>query len=211
VFVKMELIQKQLELNELEFRENWKRDGLAKKTKAPALPRYHQNIITDRKQLGIDYTRSSFDFAGIGEYWFDSLTEEPTNLGSPSVTALQNIVIPEAVVEPTIKRMSTLKRRPDVSPSRFKSEWFELHATLVKRIPGVKGYNQNLVIGRTRADGTHATYDELPIDGFVELWFTDKRSLEAAFATGSGKTLMTHALEFIGEISTFLVEPIAIN
>jgi uncharacterized protein (TIGR02118 family) len=127
------------------------------------------------------------------------------------VTALQNIVIPEATGEPTIKRMSTLKRRPDISLARFKSEWFELHATLVKRIPGVKGYNQNLVIARTRADGTPATYDELPIDGFVELWFADKRSLEAAFATGSAKTLMTHALEFIGEISTFLVEPIAIN
>jgi uncharacterized protein (TIGR02118 family) len=211
VFVKMELIQKQPKLNDLEFRENWSRDGLAVKAKTPALRRYHQNIITDRKQLGIDYVRSNFDFAGIGEYWFDNPSEEPAISGSPSVTALQNIVIPEATGEPTIKRMSTLKRRPDVSIARFKSEWFELHATLVKRIPGVKGYNQNLVIARTRADGTPASYDELPIDGFVELWFADKHSLEAAFATGSAKTLMTHALEFIGEISTFLVEPIAIN
>jgi hypothetical protein len=31
--------------------------------------------------------------------------------------------------------------------------------------------------------------------------------LDAAFATGQAKTLMTHALEFIGEISTFLVKP----
>jgi hypothetical protein len=163
----MELIQKSSEVNDLEFRENWARDGLAVKAKTPALPRYHQNIITDRKQLGIDYVRSNFDFAGIGEYWFDNPTEEPAISGSPSVTALQNIVIPEATGEPTIKRMSTLKRRPDVSLARFKSEWFELHATLVKRIPGVKAYNQNLVIGRTRADGTPASYDELPIDGFV--------------------------------------------
>lgn len=211
MFVKMELVRKQSDLDDQEFRRKWEEEGKNAKVKTPALRQYHQNFITDRKQLGIDYARGDLDFAGIGEHWFDSLSEAPTILGSPSVTALQNIVIPEPIDMPFVKRMSTLKRRTDVSAERFKTEWFELHATLVKRIPGVMGYTQNLIIARSRADGTPASYEELPIDGFVELWFEDKAGLDAAFATGQAKTLMTHALEFIDEISTFLVEPIEIN
>jgi hypothetical protein len=46
----------------------------------------------------------------------------------------------------------------------------------------------------------------LPIDGIVELWFTDIDSLNAGFTSDAGKTLMTHASEFLAEISTFLVE-----
>ena len=56
--------------------------------------------------------------------------------------------------------------------------------------------------GRSKA----ATYDELPIDGIVELWFEDLDGLNSGFASDAGKTLMTHATEFIAEISTFLVE-----
>jgi len=40
----------------------------------------------------------------------------------------------------------------------------------------------------------------------VELWFRDAEELESGFGSSSGNTLMTHAEEFIAEISTFLVE-----
>jgi uncharacterized protein (TIGR02118 family) len=102
--------------------------------------------------------------------------------------------------------MSTLKRRADVSPEKFKAEWFDVHSFLVKRLPEIKGYTQNLVFGRSHTRGKPATYEDLPINGIVELWFTDADSLNAGFASDAGKTLMTHATEFISEISTFLVE-----
>jgi EthD domain len=207
----MELIRKQADTENAEFLTTWQSRVETLKKAAPSLRRCQQNIVIDRQQRGIDYARSEFDFAGIGEYWFDDPAFGPIILGSPSVTAFQNIVIPDPVDAPFIKRMSTLKRRTDVSAERFKTEWFGLHAILVKRIPGVIGYTQNLIINRTRADGTAANYDELSIDGFVELWFSDQAGIDASFATGQAKTLMTHALEFIGEISTFLVEPSEIN
>jgi uncharacterized protein (TIGR02118 family) len=206
----MELIRKQADTVDSEFRQSLKSRGEALRATAPSLRRCQQNVVIDRRQRGIDYARGDLDFDGIGQCWFDDPSDSPVILGSPSVSALQNVVIPEPADVPLIKRMSTLKRRTDVSAERFKSEWFELHATLVKRIPGVMGYTQNLIIGRCRADGAPADYQELPIDGFVELWFADKPGLDAAFATGQAKTLMTHALEFIGEISTFLVDPITI-
>ena len=70
----------------------------------------------------------------------------------------------------------------------------------------IKGYTQNLVIDRNLGRGKPATYDQLPVDGSVELWFADVESLDAAFASDAGRTLITHASEFISEISTFLVE-----
>jgi len=76
---------------------------------------------------------------------------------------------------------------------------------LLKRM-SIKGYTQNLVIDRNLGRGKPATYDQLPVDGSVELWFADVESLDAAFASDAGRTLITHASEFISEISTFLVE-----
>jgi uncharacterized protein (TIGR02118 family) len=107
---------------------------------------------------------------------------------------------------PLIKRMTTLKRRPDVSAEKFQEEWFDVHSVLVKRLPQVKGYTQNLIFDRSHGRGKPATYNELPIDGIVELWFTDTDSLNEGFASDAGKTLMTHATEFIAAMSTFLVE-----
>jgi hypothetical protein len=54
--------------------------------------------------------------------------------------------------------------------------------------------------------GRPITYDEFPVDGIVELWFRDAEDLESGFRSACGKTLMTHAEEFIAEISTFLVD-----
>jgi uncharacterized protein (TIGR02118 family) len=122
------------------------------------------------------------------------------------ITAVQHVVIPKPAGVPLIKRMSTLKRRPDVSTEKFKEEWFDVHSVLVKRLPQVKGYTQNLIFDRSFGRSKAARYEELPIDGIVELWFSDVDSLNAGFASDAGNTLMTHATEFIAEISTFLVE-----
>jgi uncharacterized protein (TIGR02118 family) len=102
--------------------------------------------------------------------------------------------------------MSTLKRRPGVSAEKFQREWFDVHSELVKRLPEVKGYTQNLIFDRSHGRGRPITYDEFSVDGIVELWFRDAEDLASGFGSPSGTTLMTHAEEFIAEISTFLVD-----
>ena len=104
-----------------------------------------------------------------------------------------------------VKRMSTLTRREDVGSDTFQNEWFDIHSVLVKRIPQVKGYAQDLVFDRM-VDRKPAARGDLRIDGIVELWFEDIERLKESFASRAGRTLMTHAEEFISEISTFLVE-----
>jgi len=224
VIVRMGLLQKRQDIDNNEFRKRW-RDGhgpVAKKL--PGLRRYHQNHVVDRSQRAITYARGGLDFDGFSELWFDDMPSmqaafanegQVKELGEDEnrfigelklITAIQHVVIPKQDGIPLIKRMSTLKRRPDVSAEKFQEEWIDVHSVLVKRLPQVKGYTQNLIFDRAHGRGKPAKYDELAIDGIVELWFADVDSLNAGFASDAGKTLMTHATEFIAEISTFLVE-----
>lgn len=223
MIVRMGLLQKRSDLGSQEFRKHWRDSHGPLAARLPGLRRYHQNYVVDRKQRGIAYARGAKDFDGFSELWFDDLpsmsaafvAEQTKALGEDEdrfigelkiITALQHVVVPKPQNVPLIKRMSTLKRRADVSSEQFKTEWFDVHSFLVKRLPEVKGYTQNLIFDRSNARRKPATYEELPIDGIVELWFEDRDSLDSAFASDAGKTLMTHASEFIDEISTFLVE-----
>jgi uncharacterized protein (TIGR02118 family) len=216
----MGLIQKRSDIGSHDFRRHWRDSHGPLAAKLPGLRRYHQNHVVDREQRGISYARGRNDFDGFSELWFDDVpsmlaafaTEDVKLLGEDEerfigglklITAIQHVVVPKPSGMPLIKRMSTLKRRADVSSEKFKSEWFDVHSFLVKRLPEVKGYTQSLIFDRSHGRGRPAT---LPIDGIVELWFTDVDALNAAFASDAGKTLMTHASEFIAEISTFLVE-----
>lgn len=224
MITRMGLLRKRDDMSVEAFRQHWRETHGPLAAKLPGLRRYHQNHVVDRAQRGISYARGSHDFDGISELWFDDLPSmtasfaaEPVRHlaedealfigGIEVITAIQHIVVPTPAGVPLLKRMSTLKRRPDVSPEDFKREWFDIHSFLVRRLPQVKGYTQNLIFDRSHGRGRPARYEELPIDGIVELWFEDLDSLNAAFASDAGRTLMTHAAEFISEISTFLVEP----
>jgi len=220
----MGLLQKRADIDFQEFRARWRNGHGPIASKLPGLRRYHQNAVTDRQQRGVTYARDGLDFDGFSELWFDDApsmqaafaNEKQVNelaedegrfIGELKlISAIQHVVIPTPSDMPLIKRMTTLKRRPDVSAEKFQEEWFDVHSVLVKRLPQVKGYTQNLIFDRSHGRRKPATYNELPIDGIVELWFTDTNSLNEGFASDAGKTLMTHAAEFIAAMSTFLVE-----
>jgi uncharacterized protein (TIGR02118 family) len=224
VIVRMGLLEKRADIDNSEFRRRWREGHGPIASKLPGLRRYHQNAVVDREQRGITYARGGLDFDGFSELWFDDMPsmqaafaneQQVKELGEDEnrfigemklITAVQHVVIPKPTGIPLIKRMSTLKRRADVSTEDFKAQWFDVHSVLVKRLPQVKGYTQNLIFDRSQGRGRPAKYEALPIDGIVELWFADVDSLNAGFTSDAGRTLMTHATEFIAEISTFLVE-----
>ncbi len=103
-----------------------------------------------------------------------------------------------------LKRISTLRRRADISEDDFRREW-RVHADLVRTMPGVNGYRQNVVTERERVKGQPCGYGYLPIDGIVELWFESPEVLTAAFASPEGQRTMAHARTFLAEITAFLV------
>jgi EthD domain len=170
------------------------------------------NRVIDRTQRGIDYARGATELDAIGQIFCADVTSGSQSSAvdipgdciakSHTIICLQNTVIPVPASRTGLKRMSILRKRPDVTSEDFQNEWFRLHAVLVKRLPGVEGYRQNLVL-----DGPRDADGHLLVDGIVELWLPDQAAIEANFRSGAGITLMTHAKEFIGEISTFLVHP----
>jgi uncharacterized protein (TIGR02118 family) len=224
--VRLGLISKKAEFSAEAFRTYWlERHGPLVASGIPNLRSYWQNHVTERQQRGIDYARGPWDFDGFSQLWFDSvaqanrafndgdfaaklIADEAVFIGSLHiVTAQQRVVIPvpeQPARGALLKRISTLRRRSDVSEDDFRREW-EVHGELVKQMPGVSGYRQNVIVERELVKGTACSYDDLPIDGIVELWFETPATLEAAFASPQGQRTMAHAKTFLAEITAFLV------
>lgn len=127
------------------------------------------------------------------------------------VTATPIEVIAPPAPGTALKRMSFLKRRADVTPEQFAYEWNVRHAALVKTLPGVLGYRQNLITHRESPKGNVVGYDGLPIDGIVELWFENADTFNAAFSSPQGVQTMQHAMTFIDEMPAILVEPFVLG
>src|SRR5262245_43921337 len=193
MIVRSGLIRKQPDWGIEEFRRYWRENHSTLARKLPGLRRYQQNHVVDSVQRGITYPRGGEQLDGISMLWFDSeqamreaiatdagralVADENHFMSDLRIVALDQVeVIAPATDRPLVKRMSLLKRLPGVSPERFEHEWRAEHARLVKRVEGVRGYRQNLIVVREAPKGTPVDYDGLPIDGIVELWFDDAAS-----------------------------------
>lgn len=224
--VRMGLIRKKPDWSMERFGNYWRDQHGALASRAPGLRAYWQNPVTDRLQRGIDHARGPWDFDGFSQLWFDDvgqadhafkdsgmaaelIADEQRFLGGLHiVTVAQHVVVepPEAQERARLlKRISILKRLPGISAEDFDREWIH-HRDLVRRMPGVGGYRQNVVLARERVKGIPCSYDDLPIDGLVELWFKDSAILEAAFGSEAGRETMAHARTFLAEITAFVVE-----
>jgi uncharacterized protein (TIGR02118 family) len=224
MIVRMGLLTRRTEVSQTEFRRHWRDVHGPLAARLPALRCYHQNHVVDSRQLAINHARGSWSVDGISELWFDS--EEDMNRAVSSeeyqevardhhlfvghtalITAVQNVVVPvDPSAGPLVKRMSILTRKPGLTPEQFKEEWWGFHAEAVSKFPNLMGYTQNLVTWRSADLGQPASYEVLPIDGIVELWFRTVIDVETAFRSPAANVSQTHALSFIAEITTFLVE-----
>jgi len=225
--VRMGLLHKATTLETEAFQRYWlEQHGPRVRSGLPALRAYWQNHVIDRQQRGIDFARGPWNFDGFSQLWLDDATpahaafndggfaaalrvDEAAFIGQLHiVTAEQNVVIPvpeDGQRARLLKRMSTLRRPGGMSEDDFRREW-RVHGELVKQMPGVSAYRQNVVVERERVKGIPCSHDELPIDGIVELWFESTSTLEAAFASEAGQRTMAHATTFIAEITAFLVK-----
>ncbi len=224
--VRMGLIRKKADWTFEDFDAYWKGKHGALAAHAPNLREYWQNPVVDRVQRGIDFARGSWDFDGFSQLWFDDakqsqrafsdgdlaaelIKDENHFLGGLHiVTAEPSIVIPLPGKDERaklLKRISVIRRLPALSEEDFRREW-RIHGDLVRKMPGVSAYRQNVVVVREREKGRPCDYDALPIDGIVELWFRDAQTLQDAFASPPGQGAMAHAKTFLGDITAFLVD-----
>ena len=77
-----------------------------------------------------------------------------------------------------LKFMVVLYRHPDLTREQFRRHLEQVHAPLAKNLPGLRHYKQN-----------HAVPDpkrELAWDAIVELYFDNRETMEAAWASPQG-------------------------
>ncbi|MEN5181040.1 EthD domain-containing protein [Comamonas testosteroni] len=223
--VRMGLIRKKADWTLEDFDAYWHASHGALARRAPQLREYWQNLVLDRLQRGIEFDRGPWELDGISQLRFDDVSQSAQAFDGSALAAellqdeqyfLDGLHIVTA--EPTVviaipaqqersallKRMSIITRLPSVSEEDFRREW-TIHGELVRRMAGVSAYRQNVIVGRERVKGLPCSYDELPMDGIVELWFKDAATLEAAFNSQAGRKTMAHAKTFLSQITAFVV------
>src|SRR3954451_23205340 len=97
----------------------------------------------------------------------------------------------------TVKRVSMVRRRQDLSHDEFVAYWLGPHAEIVKEMPGALAYVVNV-----------AREPELVgWDGFAEVWFESIEAAEAAFASEPfASRIRADRPKFVGEQAIFFVD-----
>jgi uncharacterized protein (TIGR02118 family) len=96
------------------------------------------------------------------------------------------------------KVLALIYRRGDLDPGAFVEHWTKKHGNMVRQLPALRGYVQNIPIGSP--DG------EIPYDGVVELRFDDIDSFERAFASADGLRVSADRKNFIRARARAFVE-----
>ncbi len=99
-----------------------------------------------------------------------------------------------------------LLARKATTQDEFRDAWFGRHADLVKALPGVDGYLQNLVTARQDALGRAVSYRALPIDGVAQLCFADEAAMNATYTSEARLPLRDDGRALLGRITTLLVQ-----
>lgn len=224
--VRMGLLRKQPDWTIDQFLAYWRDKHGPLAARAPKLREYWQNAVKERAQGDTGVPRGDWQLDGFSQLFFDDtrqahdaftsskiaaelIEDEHRFLGGLHiVTVSQHVVVPAPAAPKraaVVKRISIITRRSELSEEDFRREWIA-HRDLVTQMPGVVGYRQNFVIERERIKGQPCSYDELPIDGLVELWYEDGEARGTALTTSAGRATTEHAKAFLAEMTAFVVE-----
>ncbi|WFN95642.1 EthD family reductase [Edwardsiella ictaluri] len=231
MITRMGIVSRRQDLSHEQFLHHWREVHAPIVCAMTGIRRYQQNRVVDYRQHGIQFAHDEHETLkadGFSELWFDDLYAMQRGITSqadaaqgdlalftqfcPVLILLKREVIPLPDGHPThplLKRITFLRRKTGISAETFQKEWFGPHAEMVKQMPGVVGYNQNIILDRLM-DGVSVPYDGYPYDGIVEFWFADLASLEASFASPAYALTAAHGQTFIATMTTFLVETASI-
>lgn len=222
----MGIFQKKDNISLEEFRDYWHYNHGAIASKMSGLLKYDQNHTVRSLNFAMARAQSQFWVDGYSKLWFGD-RESQKNNDPETITRLRAdevhlfayevlIVAEEQVtiaMDPDagfVKLIAFARRAPEIDADTFKKEWWGDHATLIKKMPGIIGCTQNWVFERIMVDvddeykRVPASYEELPIDGILEMCFRNVPEMEAAFESPEGQKICEHARTFIADIGSQL-------
>ena len=94
------------------------------------------------------------------------------------------------------KAMILLKRKDGLSFEDFKRHWLEVHATLVRQLPGLRKSVFNFDLSAGEGD----------TDAVSELWFDTEQAFTDAYASEVGQQVAADALSMVSSRVRVLVE-----
>ena len=103
-----------------------------------------------------------------------------------------------------IKTVGLLTRKSGATHEQFMKHWTQVHAPLAHKVPGLRRYVQNHIVGERRRADIQETAVE--VDGIAELWFDDQAALEAASRTPEMNALHADGALFIGRLKSYTVK-----
>lgn len=99
-----------------------------------------------------------------------------------------------------------LLRRAAASADVFREAWFGRHAALVRHLPRVQGYLQQLVVARYGPAMEGLDYAAMPVDGIAELCFADEAAMAASYASDARLPLRDDGRVLLAGNVTVLVQ-----
>ncbi len=172
-----------------QFQRHWRTTHADLVVRQRGMRRYVQNHT-----LASGYRNGEPDYDGVAEAWFDSTQDmrelapsaayravredeanfiDASSLGS--VITDEVVIIDGPIPTPSVKMISFLKKRHDVSVEFFQSHWRDAHGPIAAQIPG----NRRYVQCRARL-GIYATGRSPLFDGIPIAWFDDVDALRAS-------------------------------
>jgi len=126
------------------------------------------------------------------------------------IEATSNVSIPLArqAEDGGFRRLMFL-RRAAADPKRFHDAWFGRHAELVRNLPFVDGYLQNLVLACQDSDLQDLPYATLSVDGIAHLCFAGEEDMLAAYASEARLPLREDGRLLLDGVDTLLVHGVA--
>lgn len=105
----------------------------------------------------------------------------------------------------TVVRFGLLRRRPELDQAAFHRHWTEIHAPLVRTVPGMRHYAQNEIVDRTQ----RVPRPRAPVecDGFSQIWFDSLEGMVAAMATPEQATCQDDVRTFLRSVQAVVTEP----
>ena len=102
-----------------------------------------------------------------------------------------------------IKRVSLVRRLPELSRDEFVTHWSGPHVEIVRGLPGLRGLRLGVVDTWTPAEAAW--------DGVGELWFDSRDAAERAFATEPfASQLAADRPLFLAELQSAFVEEVTV-
>lgn len=104
-----------------------------------------------------------------------------------------------------ISRFGLLKRQPALTPAEFDAHWKQAHGPLAANFPGLRQYDQHLVVDKEHFGIDHAR-GGWDLDGFSELQFDDLGAMKEAISSEAFSNAKADEDAFLQDLHMLICE-----